>query len=78
MRKVFCTKYSRCLDSAIEAEVLDFDCSGCKHFTEDKGIPVADFLGCCILLSRVFMPDIFKEFQKSRMAEILGQPQHKT
>ena len=65
-RKVFCTKYSKCLDAAIKEDREAWDCVGCKDFDEDKNISMADFFGCCLLLTRLFLESAYRQYVKEK------------
>lgn len=68
MRNVFCKKYSYCLDECIKRQALDFSCAGCQRF-EGASTSAQDFLGACLLLARLYLPEAYQAYQDVVMRE---------
>ena len=61
-RKVWCKRYSKCLDQAI-AEDLPFNCNGCTHYEKSEGSS-SDIFGCYLLLLAIFLPEVYRSYRK--------------
>jgi hypothetical protein len=65
-RNIYCPHYADCLDNAIQEGAADFDCSNCSHRDERAQETLESFFGCCLLLTKIFAPEIYEEFVNTR------------